>query len=134
MDSSDSVTTGEEARPGSAFRHRASVLYWTSRFAATFAAPIVSVAIGWQVYDLARDPFDLGLVGLAQFLPALALVLITGAAADHFSRRIIITLCLAVEAVVCLAFLAASWAGLTVVWPIFALLLVFGIARAFLGP
>ena len=44
---------------------------------------IQTVAVGWQVYDLTRDPFDLGLVGLVQFVPALLLVLVTGAAADR---------------------------------------------------
>src|SRR5438552_18903265 len=104
MNDSDSAAAGEEAR--SAFRHRGYLLYWLSRFAATFAAQIISVAIGWQVYDLTRNPFDLGLVGLVQFLPALALVLITGAAADRFSRRLIIALCLGAEALVCLMFIA----------------------------
>jgi MFS family permease len=134
MDDSGSAAAGEETKPGSAFRHRGYLLYWLSRFAATFATQIISVAIGWQVYDLTRDPFDLGLVGLAQFLPSLALVLVTGAAADRFNRRLIITLCLCVEAIVCLALLGFTFAQLTVVWPIFAMLAVFGVARAFFGP
>ena len=66
------------------------MLFWTSRFFATFAALIVSVAVGWQVYDLTRNPFDLGLVGLVQFAPALLLVLVTGAVSDRFNRRLII--------------------------------------------
>src|SRR4051794_41654589 len=108
-----------QERAGSAFRHRGYRLYWLSRFAATFATQIISVAIGWQVYDLTRDPFDLGLVGLAQFLPALALVLITGAAADRFNRRLIIAVCLGAEAVVCLALMVFTSAGVSVLWPLF---------------
>jgi MFS family permease len=126
-----------EPRPvhqGSAFRHRSYAFYWTSRFVATFAAQIVSVAVGWQVYDLTRDPFDLGIVGLVQFLPSLLLVLATGAAADRFNRRLIMTICLLLEGVVCFALLALVWSGTRSVVPIFAILILFGVARAFLGP
>src|SRR2546421_412118 len=47
----------------SAFRHRGYLLYWLSRFVGNFSTQIVSVAVGWQVYDLTRNPFDLGIVG-----------------------------------------------------------------------
>ena len=70
-----------------ALRHRGYRLFWLARFSATFAAHVVSVAVGWQVYDLTRDPLDLGFVGLVQFLPALLLVLVTGAVADRYNRR-----------------------------------------------
>ena len=69
-----------------AFRHKSYRRYWSSRFANTFAAQIVSVAVGWQIYDISRDPFHLGLVGLTQFLPSLVLVLVTGTVADRFGR------------------------------------------------
>jgi MFS family permease len=130
-------TGAKEPQPapqGSAFRHRSYAYYWTSRFVATFAAQIISVAVGWQVYDLTRNPFDLGIVGLVQFLPSLLLVLVTGAAADRFSRRMIMSLCLLLEAAVCFALLAVTWSGTRSVIPIFAILVVFGIARAFFGP
>src|SRR5439155_17146698 len=134
MNSTDSAAAREPAKPRSAFRHRGYLLYWLSRFAATFATQIISVAIGWQVYDLTRDPFDLGLVGLVQFLPSLALVLVTGAAADRFNRRHIIAACLFVEALVSLALIVFTWTAIAAVWPIFVMLAVFGIARAFFGP
>ena len=76
-----------------AFRHRAFTLYFTARFLSTFALQIISVSVGWQIYDLTRDPFDLGLVGLIQFLPALVLILFTGAAADRYGRRTIMLIC-----------------------------------------
>ncbi len=117
-----------------AFRHRGYVFYWVSRFLATFSTQIVSVAVGWQVYDLTRDPFDLGLVGLVQFLPALLLVLVTGATADHFNRRLIMAICQALEAVCCAALLFLVWTQHGSVMPIFAVLILFGVARAFLGP
>ena len=85
-----SPTPHRRSRPGPRFAIAASRSCGRSRLAATFATQIVSVAVGWQVYDLTRDPFDLGLVGLVQFAPALLLVLVTGAAADRFNRRIIV--------------------------------------------
>src|SRR3990170_9090151 len=82
-----------------AFRHGAFLRFWAARFLATFATQIVSVAVGWQVYDLTRDPFDLGLVGIVQFLPSLLLVLITGVVADRFGRRLIMALTVVAEAI-----------------------------------
>src|SRR5882724_2429411 len=82
-----------------AFRHRAFLSYWTARFLTTFATQIVSVAVGWQMYDLTRDPFDLGLVGIVQFLPSLLLVLVTGVVADRFGRRLIMALAALLEAI-----------------------------------
>lgn len=117
-----------------AFRHRNFVLFWTARLCATFAVQVVSVAVGWQVYDLTRDPFDLGLVGLVQFAPAFALVLVTGPAADRFPRRIIMGLCVALEAVGALALVGLTLGGNADTGPIFAALFAFGVARAFFGP
>ena len=81
-----------------AFRHRAYLRFWTARLLTTFATQVVSVAVGWQMYDLTRDPFDLGLVGIVQFLPSLILFLVTGIVADRFGRRIIMGLAGLLEA------------------------------------
>lgn len=117
-----------------AFRHSAFVRFWLSRFLATFSTQIVSVAVGWQIYDLTRDPFDLGLVGIIQFLPSLLLVLVTGVIADRFGRRLIMGLSALLEAACALAILLLTLNGLTSPLPIFAVLAVFGVARAFFGP
>jgi MFS family permease len=117
-----------------ALRHRGFALLWMSRLVATFATQIASVAVGWQVYDLTRDPFDLGLVGLVQFAPALLLVLVTGVAADRFNRRIIVALCQAVECLCAAALLVLTLSGRIEVIQVFAVLFVFGIVRAFLNP
>ena len=116
------------------FRRRGYVAYWGARFLASFAVQIVSVSVAWQVYDLTRDPLDLGLVGLVQFLPSLILVLVTGSAADRYNRRTILALCLAAEVLCSMALLALTWLGAREVWPIFAILFGFGVARAFIGP
>ncbi|MDA4631768.1 MFS transporter, partial [Escherichia coli] len=105
-----------------------------ARFFGSFAIQIISVSVGWQIYDLTRDPFDLGLVGLVQFAPSLLLVLVTGAAADRFGRRFIMGLALGAE-VICAALLLLltlthTFTPLTV----FAILAGFGVGRAFLGP
>jgi len=118
----------------SAFRHRGFTLFWWARFLNTFASEAVSVAVGWQVYDLTHNPFDLGLVGLIQFAPSLLLVLVTGAASDRFNRRMIFAVCQGVEAAAVAALLMATVMGTASVKLIFALLFVLGIARAFLNP
>ena len=117
-----------------AFRNPRFLRYWLARFFSTFAIQIVIVSVGWQIYDLTRNPLDLGIIGLCQFLPALLLVLVTGAAADRFSRRLIMGLAILVEAVGALALLLLTWHGLASPLPVFAVLVGFGIARAFFGP
>jgi len=117
-----------------AFRHRSFLSYWAARFLTTFATMIVSVAVGWQMYDLTRDPLDLGLVGIVQFLPSLLLVLVTGVVADRFGRRLIMALAVVVEAICALALLALTLHGISGPLPIFCVLAMFGVARAFFGP
>jgi MFS family permease len=120
--------------PRSAFRHRGFRLFWIARFLAVFSTQIVSVAVGWQVYDLTRNPFDLGLIGLVQFAPALMLVLVTGTVSDRYNRRIIVAICVALEAVCAAALLLLTWHGDISVGLIFAILFLFGVARAFMNP
>jgi MFS family permease len=95
---------------------------------------IQTVAVGWQVYDMTRNPLDLGFVGLSQFLPALLLVLVTGAVADRYRRRTIMAVCLVLEALFAAALLLFSATGMGAVWLIFLILAGFGTARAFYGP
>ena len=117
-----------------AFRNTSFLKYWLARFLATFATQIVSVAVGWQIYDLTRDPFDLGLVGLMQFAPSFLLVLVTGSVADRFGRRMIMALSAFLECLCAAALLYLTIRGLTSPYPVFAILFAFGIARAFFNP
>ena len=117
-----------------AFRHRGFVLFWLSRLLATFATQILSVAIGWQIYDLTRNPLDLGLVGLVQFAPALLLVLVTGTVSDRYNRRLVVAICQFVEAACGVTFLVLTVTGtISTAW-IFSILAMFGVARAFMNP
>jgi MFS family permease len=115
-------------------RHRNFASYLSARVLATLAIQMQSVAIGWQVYSLTGSLFDLGLIGLAQFAPFLALILIAGHVADRYDRRRIIILCFAAQLLCALLLLAFTLSGLTVVWPVFAVLVLFGSARAFMMP
>jgi MFS family permease len=127
-------TTSPNVERYAAFRHGPFTRYWLARFLTTFSTQIVSVAVGWQIYDLTRDPFDLGLVGIIQFAPSLALVLVTGAVADRFGRRLIMGLSASLEAVCAVALVLLTVRGLAGPGPIFAVLALFGFARAFFGP
>ncbi len=129
-----SSTYASSADRYAAFRHSSFKKYWIARFLSAFAVQIVSVSVGWQIYDQTRDAFNLGMVGLVQFLPALLLVLVTGATADRFGRRLIMGLSLVLEAVVTAILLSLTLAGLFEPMTVFASLLLLGIARAFLGP
>ena len=76
-----------------AFTHPDFVLYQVARLIVTVALEMQSVAVGWQVYELTKQPLALGLVGLAQFLPGLILFLLSGHAADRIDRRKLIVVC-----------------------------------------
>jgi MFS family permease len=118
----------------SLFAHRAFVLLWFARLASVAGSQMVMVAVGWQMYDLTRDPLDLGLVGIVQFLPSLLLVLVTGVVADRFGRRLIMALSTVIEAGCALVLLYLTLRGLISPLPIFVVLALFGMARAFFGP
>ncbi|HEX8795758.1 MAG TPA: MFS transporter [Polyangiaceae bacterium] len=116
-----------------AFTHRQFKLFQGARLLAVLGTQMQSVAVGWQVYTLTHRPMDLAWVGLAQFVPAAALSIVTGHVADRVERRRIMMTCYAAMAglMVALAAFAHSGAGVA---PIYAMLVGLGVARAFLGP
>jgi MFS family permease len=117
--------------PGSLTGNRDFLLFILSRLANVMGNQIVTVAVGWHVYLMTGDPLDLGLVGLSQFAPALALFLVAGLAADRFNRRSILVLCNGFHVVAAGLLLAYTMADRQAVWPIFAILLLHGSARSF---
>ena len=113
---------------------RTFVRFWLGRLCSVFAYQMLSVAIGWQVYSLTGSALDLGLVGLAQFAPSVALVLVVGHVADRFDRRKIVRSCQWLEAAAIGAIALATIVGHVTEGMIFALVAVIGAARAFETP
>ena len=88
-------------------RHGPFLFFLLSRSLSRFASQIAAVAIGWQIYDMTGSAFQLGMVGLVQFLPTALLVFVAGHAADRFERKRVVQLCQIAEAATAL-FLAVS--------------------------
>src|SRR5579872_1298189 len=108
------------------FRH-----YMMARFLMTTSSEMQAVAVGWQVYAISHRPFDLGLVGLAQFLPGVLLFLVAGHTADRVPRQRIVATCCAGFAACSIALLALTLHGLAAVWPVYVVLLGNGVVWAF---
>ena len=124
----------EPSRTETVLSHRDFRRYLTSVFLGILAIQIQSVAVGWQIYAIARSPMALGYVGLAQFLPIMACTIPAGHLADRFDRRLILAASYLVEAVAAGLFVALALAAPTVIWPFYIVLALFGAARAFAGP
>ncbi len=103
-------------------------------FCSAAAALVGVTALGKQVYDLTHRELDLGLLGLAEFAPSALLVLVTGSIADRFNRARVSSISAAVEATSGVGLALYAWTDPTRIGPIFALVLLFGAARAFLAP
>ena len=117
-----------------AFRHRSFVLYFLARVFTTFGAQVLSVAVIWHIYALTKSALFTGMVGLVQFLPLALLVLVTGTAADQFGRRMIMGLSILLAAACAAAMALLTAGGLITALLMLSVLVVFGVARAFLGP
>src|SRR5688572_23963215 len=125
---------GIPGRPDSSAVRRNIVLLLASMFLSSTAALAGVTALGKQVYDLSERELLLGFLGLAEFLPALLLVLVTGAVADRFDRRLVASVAMWIEAMVALGLAAYAASDPTAVGPIFMLVVGYGIARAFVAP
>ena len=117
-----------------AFQYPQFRLYQTARFLTITASEMQSVAVGWQIYDITHRPLDLGLVGLAQFLPPFLLFLYAGHAADRYSRKRIIMLCYGAFAICSALLFLITERGSRDIWPIYGVMLLIGVVRAFNGP
>ena len=98
--------------PKSPLAYRDYRLFWIARFSAVIATMSMIVVIGWQVYDIARSDygmspkqasFQLGMIGLAQFLPLLLLTPVAGWVADRFERRLVARLANVVDLLIAAA-------------------------------
>jgi MFS family permease len=117
-----------------AFTDPSFVLYQTARFFIVLATEMQAVAIGWQVYDLTRRSLDIGLIGLAQFLPGILLFLVSGHAADRYQRQKVLTLGYAGFATCSALLLAITVWGAHSVYLIYGVSVLVGVVRSFTGP
>ena len=117
-----------------AFRSPAFRRYQAARVLSILAMQGVSVAVGWQIYDLTHSALDLGLVGGVQFVPLLLLWPLTGTLADRFDRKSVLLGAYVWLLLVIVGLAALAVRGGSVVAPIYALLFAIGIGRAVSGP
>jgi MFS family permease len=128
------MSSQAQTSAGSLLRQRSIIFFLLSRSLSRFSSQIGAVAIGWQVYDMTGRAFDLGMVGLVQFLPTALLVFVAGQAADRFERKRVVQLCQVVEALTALFLAWGSWAGWLTEVHIFIATFVLGTANAFESP
>jgi len=115
-------------------RQPSIIFFLLSRSLSRFSSQIGAVAIGWQVYDMTGRAFDLGMVGLVQFLPTALLVFVAGQAADRFERKRVVQVCQIAEALTALFLAWGSYAGWLNEAHIFIATFVLGTAGAFESP
>ncbi len=117
-----------------ALKNRDFACYLASSFLWTVGSAVQAVAIGWQVYDLTGDPFQLGLVGLMEFLPTAVLALPAGTLADRIDRRLLLIVGVVAEVALALTLTGLALMGAVSVPALLAVALGFGIARALANP
>ena len=115
--------------------------FWLARLTTTIGQMAMVIVIGWQVYDIARRTmsigdaaFQLGLIGLVQFVPLFALTPVSGWAADRFDRRHIARAVILLELLCALILFLATWTGEISLPILFGVAALLGVARAFAGP
>ena len=115
--------------------------FWVARLATTIAQMAMVIVIGWQVYDIARATMDireaafqLGLIGLVQFVPLFVLTPISGWTADRLDRRYIARAVILLELLCALILFASTWGGFISLPILFGVAALLGVARAFAGP
>src|SRR5207247_8101546 len=123
--------------PYAALRHRNFRWLLVSYALSTVAREAQIVVVGWQVFALTRDPLSLGLIGLAEALPLIAMALYAGHVADRVSRRTVAiagTFAVLISAVALFVFTTTSFIAPGRVWPVYAVIFLSGIARSFTRP
>ena len=118
----------------SIFKGTSFTNFWISRMMTSTSFQMLSVAIGWQMYDLTHDAFSLGLVGLAQFIPMVLLTLVVGQVADRVDRRKIVFICQMIEALIAGLLLYGNFANWLSREEILAAAFILGACRSFEGP
>ena len=117
-----------------ALKHRDFALYAAARTLATLAWQMLTVAVGWQVYAITRDPLALGYTGLVQFIPFVCLVLPAGQIADLADRRLVLIGAYACEVLSAAVMLWFTLTAQALVWPVYVAMACFGAGRAIWMP
>jgi MFS family permease len=117
-----------------ALRLREFALLWTAILAMRFSEAMVAVAVGWQVYAIHQNPLDLGLVGLAEFLPLPLLALPAGHLSDRFPRRTVGAIAIALNAAIVAVLLVVTLEGADALWPYLVLAASSGVAAVVGSP
>jgi MFS family permease len=113
---------------------RSTAVLLAAYLATSTASMALVTAAGKQAYDMTGRELDLGLLGLAEFIPAAVLVLVTGAVADRYDRRRVGSIAVLVEALAALLFAAYAGSAPTAIAPLLGFAVLFGVGRAFAAP
>jgi MFS family permease len=117
-----------------AFTYQSFTLYQIARFCIVLATEMQSVAVMWQVYEITNSNLGVGLVGLAQFLPGIIFLPLSGHTADRYNRSRVLTVGYVGLGMCSALLLAISIHGARTVYPIYVVIGLVGVARAFTGP
>jgi MFS family permease len=128
------MTARQRHRIPPAVRQRDFALLWLASLANGLSFQMAAVAVGWQVYAIHRSALDLGLIGLAEFVPLPLLALPAGHLADRFPRRLVIACSLVVDIAVMALLLVVTMSGATRLWPFLSLAAATGVASAIGSP
>ena len=120
--------------PAALLRHPPFAFLWSSRVLSNVGSHMLTVAVGWQLYALTGSALDLGLVGLAEFVPIVALTLVVGQVADRSDRRLVAVVCQIVKAGATAMLAVGTAGGWQSKGSILAIVVVIGAARAFENP
>ncbi len=115
-------------------KNRDYSMFILARLLGNIGSQMQTVAVGWLVYARTSDPMDLGLIGLSQFAPFVLLILPAGHLADHYNRQRIILVCFGIQILCSAALWWLMSAAMADIWPIFAVMSLLGVARAFAEP
>ena len=121
-------------KPSNIFATLGFLPFLIARMCAVFAMQIQAIVVGWQIYEITRDPMSLAYVGLAQFIPMLVFLPYAGDLIDRFNRKTVLSISLAVLAVCSALLVWLSYSDNDKVYAFYIVLLLFGVGRAFNGP
>jgi MFS family permease len=117
-----------------ALQQRDFLLLWIALLVESFGIQMIAVAVGWQVFSIRHSAFDLGLIGLCEFVPLLLLALPAGHLADRFPRRLVFATALALGVCVTALLLVVTIAGARQLWPFLVLAAASGVSAAIANP